>query len=558
MDYIAIITAFAGGLGLFLYGMHIMASGLQKAAGNKMKKILEVITKNKLMSIFVGAGVTAIIQSSSATTVMVVGFVNAGIMNLTQSVGVIMGANIGTTATAWIVSSVEWAGFLKPTTLAPIAVIVGAFMILFAKRNTINHIGEIIVGFGLLFLGIEMMTTGLHPLSQSEAIRNLFVQFGRNPILGILVGAAVTALIQSSSASVGILQSLAFTGLISWNSAVYIIMGQNIGTCVTAMLSSIGASKNAKGAAYIHLMFNTIGSVVFSVMAFLFFTFINKELGFKTISIVEISLIHTAFNIACTIFMYPFSNVLVKVAERLCKAGKVVEDETELIHLDDRILETPGFAIQNCIKEIVRLGYMSFENLKLSTQCILDKDPSKISKVLKREKNIDTLQQAISQYLVKLCNSDISEKENSIITSLFHTINDFERIGDHCENIAELAEFMSEEKLNFSEVAHKEIVQISNETVKCVENAMKALEFGNVEFANKVSEGEILIDDMEKNLRQTHIKRLKNNECNPTASVVFLDMITNLERVSDHALNVAEGVIAIESNKTVAEVKHKS
>ena len=288
LTHVGNLFAFIGGLGMFLYGMDIMASGLQKTAGNKMKDLLGYLTNNRILGVLVGALVTAIIQSSSATTVMVVGFVNAGLMNLQQTVGIIMGANIGTTVTGWLVSSVQWAGVFSPENLAPIAVFIGAALAIFSKKQTVNQIGEILVGFGMLFIGIEMMSTGVEPLQHLPAFKEAFTQFGRNPLLGVLVGAVVTAVIQSSSASVGILQSLSLTGLVSWNSAVYIIMGQNIGTCVTALLSSVGTSKNAKGAAYIHLLFNVIGSIFFSILAAIFFT-VYHDFGFQKIGMVEIS-----------------------------------------------------------------------------------------------------------------------------------------------------------------------------------------------------------------------------------------------------------------------------
>ncbi len=544
VSYISVLIAFAGGLGLFIYGMNTMASGLQRAAGNKMKKLLEILTKNKFMGVLVGIFVTAIIQSSSATTVMVVGFVNAGLMNLSQSIGIIMGANIGTTITSWIVSSSEWMEYFKPTTLAPIAAAIGAAMVIFSKKNTIKQIGEIIVGFGILFLGIEMMTTGCSSLSSSPIFKNMFVKLGGNPILGVLTGAVVTAILQSSSASVGILQSLATSGIVTCNSAVYIIMGQNIGTCVTAILSSVGASKNAKGAAYIHLMFNVVGSVIFSVVAFIFFTFINREFGFKSISLTEISIVHTAFNVGNTIILYPFGKFFVKAAEKLSASSKnTEEDEAEPIHLDDRILETPSFAIQNCIKEIIRMGYMSYENMKCATEAILNKDEKKITKVLKREKNIDALQSAITDYMVKICSSDINENQNHTITTLFHTVNDIERIGDHSENIAEQAQFMIKEDIEFSKAAFRELEEICFSTVICLSNALKSFENRDIDAAEKTIKGEASIDEMEKLLRAKHIKRLTSMECESTAGVVFLDVITNLERVSDHALNIAQGVI---------------
>ena len=298
MDYVSMFTAVVGGLGMFLYGMHIMASGLQKCAGNKLKHILEILTRNKLMGILLGAIVTAIIQSSSATTVMVVGFVNAGIMDLTQTVGIIMGANIGTTVTGWLVSSVEWASFLKPEVFAPVAIALGAFMMLFTKKNFTALLGETIAGFGLLFVGISMMSGGLEPLQELPAFANAMSTFGDNPIMGVLVGTVITAIIQSSSASVAILQSLAIVGLVRWDAAVYIIMGENIGTCATAIISSIGTSKNAKAAAYIHLIFNIVGAVIVTAAAVIYFGFVDPVMGKNMVSSTEISLIHTAANIA--------------------------------------------------------------------------------------------------------------------------------------------------------------------------------------------------------------------------------------------------------------------
>ncbi|MBR1737538.1 MAG: Na/Pi cotransporter family protein [Firmicutes bacterium] len=556
MDYLTIITGFAGGIGLFLYGMHIMASGLQKAAGNRLKKILGILTKNKFTGVLIGAFVTAIMQSSSSTTVMVVGFVNAGLMTLSQSVGIIMGANVGTTITSWIVSSREWATFLNPEFIAPIAVCIGAGMLLLSKGRRKKLIGEIIVGFGLLFMGIGLMGSSVEPLSGSPVLKEMFEKMGRNPFLGLLVGTCVTALIQSSAASVGILQSLAISGLVTWNSAIYIIMGQNIGTCVTALLSSIGASKTAKGAAYIHLLFNVIGSVLFSIIAYILLEYVVVGLGEGTITATQISLAHTVFNIANTIILYPFSGVLVRISEFMCKQGKnTEEDEAQPSHLDDRILETPAFAIENCIKEIVRLGNMSLKNLKLATQALETRNKENIEKVLKREANIDSLQQSITQYLVKLCNMDISEEENEVITSLFHTVNDYERIGDHSENIVELAEFMDTESLSFSDAAMKEIEEISQCTIECVENSIKTLETGDPIAMNKTMMEEKEIDKLEEKLRSLHIERLSKNECDAKSSIVFLDLLTNLERASDHALNVAEAVLSRKEGVPLSELK---
>ncbi len=547
MDVLTIITGFFGGIGLFLYGMHIMSSSLQKMAGSKMKQILGVLTKNKFMGILTGAAVTCIIQSSSATTVMLVGFVNAGLIALPQSIGIIMGANVGTTVTGWIVSAVEWASFLKPEVIAPIAIGVGAFMGLFAKKDKTKGIGQIIVGFGMLFVGISMMSEGVSPLSQSPAFAKAFETFGSNPFLGILIGAAVTAIIQSSSASVGILQSLAFSGLVSWNSAVYIIMGQNIGTCVTALISGMGATKNAKGVAFIHLLFNVIGSVIFSVAAILFFTFINPAVGYEKISGTEISLVHTVFNVGSTLLLLPFSNLLVKAVEKLLlRTDNNEEDETRLVHLDDRILKTPSIAIENCVKEIERLGRLSYKNLVLSKDAMLLQDKNKIDKIFKREKNIDDLTGAITQYMVKLCNSDISREENKRVTALFHTVTDMERIGDCCENLAELAQSMIERGLSYSQRAEGEVSKMFDETIKCVDNALISLDTNSMEYAERVVREEERIDIVEKRLRSEHIERLANKACNPMVGVVYVDVLTNLERISDHALNVAQMVMGVE------------
>lgn len=547
MDYLSLITGLCGGLGLFLYGMHIMAAGLQKAAGSKLKKVLEILTKNRFIGVIVGALVTAVIQSSSATTVMVVGFVNAGLMNLTQAVGIIMGANIGTTITSWIVSSAD---FLKTDTLAPIAVFIGAAMILFGKKTKTHQIGEIIIGFGVLFIGISMMTAGVEPLSQLDGFKVAFRECGKNPILGVLVGAGVTALIQSSSASVGILIALAANGLVTVDAAVYIIMGQNIGTCATALLSSVGASKNAKGAAYIHLLFNVIGSVIFSILAVIFFKF-YPNIGAIAITPLIISVIHSGFNVANTFFMFPFGGVLVKIAGIMCRTSKgKVDEDSEILHLDDRILNTPSIAIASCIKEIVHLGNMSSKNLTLACEAVLTKNHESIDKIYEREEKIDNLTKAITRYLVKLCNSDITSEENAYITSLFHTVHDIERIGDHCENLAEFTETLITDNIDFSENAKIELTDMFDETKKCVQNAVIALRDNNIEYAEKVIKEEERVDEFERTLRQKHIERLAANECSPMVGVTFLDIITNIERVADLALNV--GQVVIKNNTTKA------
>ncbi len=544
ISYLDIILPFAGGLGLFIYGMQIMAQGLQNAAGSKMKKLLEVLTNNKFLGVLLGAFITAIIQSSSATTVMVVGFVNAGIMNLAQAIGVIMGANIGTTATGWIVSSVEWAKFLNPTFLAPAAVMTGVIIMMAAKKTKYKEIASIIVGFGILFIGITMMSDAVYPLRDSPTFRSMFATLGKNPILGVLAGAVVTGIIQSSSASVGILQTLAASGLVPINAAVYIIMGQNIGTCVTALLSSIGASKNAKCAAYMHLMFNVIGSVIFSIIAIVFFQMINPTAGVLPITQTEISAVHTAFNVANTIILFPFSGLIIFLAKKLARnSGTEAEEESVLMHLDDRVLETPSFAVQSAVKEVVRLGRMVEENVYTAIDAIFEKDESKIEGVVRREKTVDSLSDGITEYLVKICGLHINEQENNVVTSLMHIVGDMERVSDHCENLAELGELMIKENTSFSEVAQGELREMVELSAKSYVNAVNALEFSDIKYAREVVKEEDTVDDIESELRDRHIHRLANNQCNTAAGIVFLDTLTNMERISDHALNIAQVVL---------------
>jgi len=537
------LFSFIGGLGLFIYGMHVMSVGLQKAAGNKMKELLAVLTKNKFFGVLVGALVTGVIQSSSATTVMVVGFVNAGIMNLSQTVGIIMGANIGTTVTAWLMASVEWAGVFNPVFLAPLAVGIGSFALLFARKEKTRHIGEIVIGFGILFLGMSIMSDTLKIYKDSQFFKDIFITLGTNPFLGLLAGCAVTAVIQSSSASVAILQSVAFTGYVPWGAAVYIIMGQNIGTCITAILSSIGANRNAKAASYIHLLFNVIGSLVFTLVAIIYFSFFNRVLASSYISATWISVVHTAFNVLTVILLYNFSNALIVAAKKIAWGKTKETDELTLVHLDERILDTPYFALQNAVKEIARLAELTLLSLKEATETLLDADETKVANVLNREKDIDELTRLISQYLVRLSNREHTKQEGTTITSLINTINNLERVGDHCENIAELTQFCISENIALSDIATNELAEIINATVICYETAVRAFEQGDYAMAAQVAAQEDIIDSLEKRYREEHIDRLKAGSCGPAGGVFFLDTMTNLERIGDHALNISEYVM---------------
>lgn len=541
----SIVIPFIGGLAMFIYGMNIMADGLQHAAGSKMKKILEVLTQNKLMGIALGALVTAIIQSSSATTVMVVGFVNAGLMNLTQAISVIMGANIGTTITGWLVSAGEWAKMFSPATLAPIAVMVGVIITLVGKRQQSKDVAGIIIGFGILFIGMNTMSDAVYPLRESEVFRTAFVSMGSNPFLGILVGAGVTAIIQSSSASQGILLSLASAGLVPTNAAVFIIMGQNIGTCVTAILSSVGASKNAKCVGTMHLTFNIAGTIIFSILAMLLFARLDPSYGEGIINMTQISFIHTVFNVGTTVILMPFSGYIIKFAMKIngLKAVETKSDEAELVHLDKRMMSTPSVAVEGAKLETIRMGRIARENLSLALSTLSDHDEEKMADVKQREFVIDKLCDNISKYLIDLCMLHLSDKDNEMVTSLLNTVSDMERVGDHAENIVELAEEMKQEGISFSDTALEELNEMSTTTLGAYDNAVKALELDDITYAVKTSFLEDQVDAMEKKLRAGHIERLSNAECSVNAGIHFIDLLGNLERVSDHAMNIAQVVL---------------
>lgn len=514
--------------------MHIMADGLQKSAGNKMKKLLGILTNNRLMGVIVGCLVTAIIQSSAATTVTVVGFVNAGILNLTQAVGVIMGANIGTTITSWLVSMREWGAFLNPEFYAPLLIGIGAFMILFAQKAAKKNVAEILVGLGILFIGLKFMSGAIEPFREAPIFAKAFSVMGSNPILGIIIGAAVTALMQSSSASVGILQTLAANGVVTWNSAIYITLGQNIGTCITAIISSTGANKTAKRAAIIHLLFNTIGAIVFGIIMFITFI-VLPDFAASEINSVGISIFHTIFNITNTILLFPFANVLVTLSGKILhdqgEEDEIDEEEDILRHLDKRILESPSFAIENAIQEVLHMGQITYKNVEDSFRAVLNNDEAAIEIVINGEKSIDRLAKKISKYLVKINNLSLTDQQHTVINHLFYTVNDIERMGDHAENIAELAQFKVENQVSFSDTAKNELEGIMTYVTNSIDYAIKARTEMSWEAVQKAKEYEDLVDYVEGELREKHIERLANNKCQPNSGVVFLDLLNNLERL---------------------------
>ncbi len=550
LNDLGMLFQFIGGLGLFLYGMHIMADGLQKSAGDRVKSLMGFLTRNRLVAVTVGAGITALIQSSSATTVMVVGFVNAGMLTLTQAVGVIMGANIGTTITAWIVSLSEWGSLLKPEFFAPLVVGAGAFLLLFAGNERRKKAGEIMTGFGILFIGLSFMSDAITPYRDAQIFSDAFRVLGKNPLLAVVTGAVVTAIIQSSSASVGILQTLAMNGVVNWQSAVFIMLGQNIGTCVTALLSGAGAGKNAKRASVIHLLFNVIGSLWVGVAMFVFFRF-QGDMAARSIGSVEISLFHTFFNIANTLVMFPFANALVRIAEIMITDDSRQEtDENGIVDqmgrkLDRRILNNPALAIETAVGEVVGIGILARDNMKTAMGALLENDKEQIRQVLQMEKNINRLVTMLTSFLVEVDNLSLTETQHLMIKNLFYTISDMERIGDHSENIAELAETKRKDKIRFSEKGYKDMEKMYDMTLHTLEAALEARELGSPEAVRRTESTEKMVDKLERDLRDKHIQRLSKGKCSPESGIIFLDVLSNLERIADHADNIA-GYVAAE------------
>ncbi len=545
---------FAGGLGMFLYGMHSMSGGIQKTAGNKMKELLGILTSNHFTAVLVGALVTAIIQSSGATTVMVVGFVNAGIMTLTQAIGVIMGANIGTCITAWIVSLGQLGDAFKafsPSLYAPLLVGIGAFLIMFSKKAKKQTIGEILVGLGLLFIGLDFMGDAAGDYLHLPVFTRAFELFGSNPILGIAIGMIVTAIMQSSSAAVGVLQTLAAAGgVVTASSAMYISLGSNIGSCCTALLSSLGESRNAKRAAVIHLTFNVLGAVLWGTGLFLLFQF-RPAFAAMGIDSVGISVFHTVFNIVCTVLMTPLRGKLVSLSGILVKGkddakqASESDDAITLRHLDDRILETPSFAVQNAILEVVHMGRITKENMERAFDIVLHQKPDQIQQVYRTEKTINKMEKLITEYLVKISNLTLNEEQHLIVNDLFYSVSDIERVGDHVENIVELIDVKDDTKpVLFSEEGRRDMEEIMDLVMKSFSYAIKAREEDSMDSASKVVKYEDMVDSLEEELREKHIERLSHQLCDPANGVAFLDMISNLERVSDHAYNLAGYVMS--------------
>lgn len=533
---VANILSMAGGLGLFLFGIRTMGDGLENAAGAKLKRMLEVLTGNRFLAVLVGFVVTAIIQSSTATTVMVVGFVNAGMMSLAQAVGVIMGANIGTTVTSLLIA-------LNFSSVAAASVLVGVILMLASKKTVVKNLGAIFTGFGLLFLGIDMMSDSMAPLRESAGFMNFIVTVSESPLrplFGIILGIVMTAVLQSSSASVGVLQTLAMQGLVPLKFSVFVLFGQNIGTCLTALFSTVGAKKNSKRAAVIHLLFNLIGTGIFILIALLtpYVEWIEK---LSPDPMAQIAISHIVFNIVSTVIMFPFAKVLVKLSCLLVPGKDDGESEMHCKFIDDRLLNTPPFAVMQVSKEVARMAKLARDNFETSAHALINRSDKDLDKVMENEEIINYLNHHITSYLVKLNALDITDSDSDYIARVFHAINDIERVGDHAINLAEAAQHNIGEGLKFSDPAREELNQLCGSVVTLLERSMAAFDNQSLsdDEAKELSDLEEHIDDLTLECQDSHIFRLNRKECNTEAGMLYLNTITDFERVGDHAINIA-------------------
>ena len=546
MDIFDVLTLI-GGLCLFLFGMNVMGDSLERRAGNSLKNILARLTKNKLTGFLTGLAVTAVIQSSSATTVMVVGFVNSGILTLRQSISVIMGANIGTTVTAWILSLGGISGdnivmqLLKPTSFTPILALIGTVMIMFGKSDSKKDSGTILLGFATLMFGMDTMSDAVAGLADVPQFQNMFIMF-KNPILGVLVGALLTAVIQSSSASVGILQALSATGQVSYGAAVPIIMGQNIGTCITAILSSLGTTKNAKRAAIVHLSFNVVGTVVWLTVFSIISALLKPAILDAGASHFGIAVAHSAFNIACTILLLPMSGLLEKLAIRLVPDTKT-SASVKTTELDERLLATPPVALARCealVREMAEISVSSFVD---SLDILNNYDEEKAQKIFEAEEKADHYEDILGTYLVKLSRCKLSDADSCTVSKLLKLIGDYERISDHSENVVELSKELRDKQIVFTPNAKRELGTLCNAVREILKLSHEAYLNDDFDKAILVEPLEEVIDDLKADMRNNHILRLKNGECTIEAGFVWADLLTDLERTADHCSNIAVCVI---------------
>ncbi len=547
MDFFDFLTML-GGLALFLFGMNLLGDGLSQASGGRLEKILEKLTNNPLKAVLVGAGVTAVIQSSSATTVMVVGFVNSGIMKLGQAVGIIMGANIGTTVTSWILSlsGIESSSFfvrlLKPSSFSPILAVIGVVIIMFCKDEKKKNMATILVGFAILMTGMDTMSAAVKPLRDVPEFTSILTRFS-NPLLGLLAGLVLTAVIQSSSASVGILQALCASGAVGYSAAIPIIMGQNIGTCVTALISAIGASKNAKRAALIHLYFNIIGTTVFMVVFYMINAVVELPFMSMQADAWGIAVVHSIFNVMATIILLPFSKQLVRLAEMTIPDGEEVAElsqvQSALSILDPRFLEMPAYAVEQSRTAACRMAELAEESINIAMELLTDYDEAKALKVVELESEIDIFEDQIGSYLVKVSSKNLSMADSHTTSVILHCIGDFERISDHARNIKEAAEEMYVKKLAFSDKAKEELKVFQNAIHDIVKLTMLSFLEEDLGLASQVEPLEEVIDRLSLEIKQRHVKRLRKGKCTIELGFILSDITTNFERISDHCSNIA-------------------
>lgn len=541
------IISLLGGLALFLFGMNTMSSNLEKTAGGKLEKILRVMTDKPIKALLLGTAITATIQSSSAVTVMLVGLVNSGIMQLNQAVGVIMGSNIGTTVTAWLLSlaGIEsnniFINLLKPSSFSPIIALIGILLTMVSKKNRTKDIGGICLGFAVLMFGMDMMSDAMSPLSEMESFRNLMVMF-KNPILGLLVGIVMTAIIQSSSATVGILQALSMTGALSFSMAIPIIMGQNIGTCVTALLSSIGVSKNAKRVSAIHVYFNLIGTAVLLTAFYVGDMIFDFAFADTAIDPAGIAIVHSVFNVATTVILFPFSKFLEKLARKTVKDKKATGKSA---FIDDRLLNTPSLAVSEGRNYTVKMGQVAIKALHDAISLVEHFDEKIVDKVIESEQQLDDYEDKLGTFLVKVSSHPLTDADNNTVSTLLHAIGDFERIGDHAVNIAKAAGEINDKQIRFSEQATSELKVATTAIKKILELTEKAFAENDFRLALEVEPLEQVIDDLLAEIKSRHIARLTGGKCTIELGFVLSDLITNYERVSDHCSNIAVCLIQI-------------
>ncbi len=544
-----------GGLSLFIYGMNIMGNGLSKMAGGKLETILEKLTTKRIFAVFLGAGVTAVIQSSSATTVMVVGFVNSGIMKLSQAVGIIMGANIGTTITSWMLSltgiegSTIWLKLLKPSSFSPVLAAIGIIFIMTSREESKKKdAGGILLGFAILMFGMETMSGAVSGLADNPSFTKIMTAFS-NPMIGMAVGAILTAIIQSSSASVGILQALCATGAVQYSVALPIIMGQNIGTCVTSIISSIGANKNARRAAMIHLYFNLIGTTLFMIVFYTINIFVDFAFLGESANAAGIAIIHSLFNIGAAIVLFPFSDLLVRLSEITISDRKEKEGSEEIqVSIDERFLERPAFAMELCRKKAREMAELAQESIELAMKTLLDYSSDNVDEVIRLESVVDKYEDVLGAYLVKLSSKNISVEDSQSMSVILHSISDFERISDHALDIVKSAKEINEKELSFSKPARREIEAICNAVRDICILTISGFCDDDSEKASHVEPLEEVIDTLTKRIKENHIKRLKKGKCSIKMGFILEDILTGLERVSDHCSNIALELITIHDN----------